>query len=194
MKHFRALIPIGLTLIGAMVIDYLAPWPYIMTQLYAIPVLIAAYRLPPRGVAVIAGPAMVINLMSGLLEGTPLDVVLLYTSGLLITGYLSIALARQRLEIARYADLAEQHAQATELAHQRLQEFLAMVVHDLPPDRDFTWPDARIVVGRPKGERISPFTNERKDLHHVDINDRRAAGIRHAAWSAWVRHHWHCVG
>ena len=131
MKHFRALIPIGLTLIGAMVIDYLAPWPYIMTPLYAIPVLIAAYRLPPRGVAVIAGLAMIINLMSGLLEGTPLDVVLLYTSGLLITGYLSIALARQRQEIARYASVAEQHAQATELAHQRLQEFLAMVVHDL---------------------------------------------------------------
>jgi len=194
MKHFRALIPIGLTLIGAMVIDYLAPWPYIMTPLYAIPVLIAAYRLPPRGVAVIAGPAMVINLMSGLLEGTPLDVVLLYTSGLLITGYLSIALARQRQEIARYADLAEQHAQATELAHQRLQEFLAMVVHDLPPDRDFTWPDARIVVGRPKGERISPFTNERKELHHVDIKDCRGASIRHAARSAWFRHHWHCVG
>src|SRR4029078_10948000 len=76
MKHFWALIPIGLTLIGAMVIDYLAPWPYIMTPLYAIPALIAAYRSPPRGVAAIAGLAMVINLISGLLEGTPLDVVL----------------------------------------------------------------------------------------------------------------------
>ena len=130
-KHFRALVPLGLALTGAIVIDYLAPWPYIMTPLYAIPALIAAYRLPPRGVAVIAGLAMIINLMSGLLEGTPLDVVLLYTSGLLITGYLSIALARQRQEIARYAGVAEQHAQATELAHQRLQEFLAMVVHDL---------------------------------------------------------------
>jgi signal transduction histidine kinase len=131
MKHFRALTLIGLALIGAMVIDYLAPWPYIMTPLYAIPVLIAAYRLPPRGVAVIAGLATAINLISGLLEGTPLDVVLLYTSGLLITGYLAIALARQRQEIARYAGVAEQHAQAAELARQRLQEFLAMVVHDL---------------------------------------------------------------
>ena len=131
MKHFRALIPIGLTLIGAMVIDYLAPWPYIMTPLYAIPVLIAAYRSPPRGVAAIAGLAMVINLMSGLLEGTPLDVVLLYSSGLLTTGYLSIALARQRQEIVRYAGVAAQHTQAAELAHQRLQEFLAIVVHDL---------------------------------------------------------------
>ena len=130
-KHFRALVPIGLALIGAIVIDYLAPWPYIMTPLYAIPVLIAAYRQPPRGVAVITTLVTVINLISGLLEGTPLDVVFLYTSGLLITGYLAIALARQRQEIARYAGVAEQHAQAAELAHQRLQEFLAMVVHDL---------------------------------------------------------------
>ena len=131
MKHFRALIPIALALIGAMVIDYLAPWPYIMTPLYAIPVLIGTYRLPPRGIAMITTLAAVINLISGLLEGTPLAVVLLYTSGLLIIGYLSIALARQRQEIARYAGVAEHHAQATELAHQRLQEFLAMVVHDL---------------------------------------------------------------
>ena len=123
MNHFRALISIGIVLIGAMVIDYLAPWPYIMTPLYAIPVLIAAYRLPPRGVAVITTLATLINLMSGLLEGTPLDVVVLYTSGLLITGYLAIALARQQQQIARYAGVAEQHAQAADLAHQRLQEF-----------------------------------------------------------------------
>jgi len=131
MKHFSALIPIGLTLIGAMGIDYLAPWPYIMTPLYVIPVLIGAYRLRPRGVAVITTLAAVINLISGRLEGTPLDVVLLYTSGLLITGYLALALARQRQDLARYAAVAEHHAQAAELAHQRLQEFLAMVVHDL---------------------------------------------------------------
>jgi signal transduction histidine kinase len=131
MKHFRALIPIGLALIGAMVIDYLAPWPYIMTPLYAIPVLIGAYRLRPRGVVVITTLAAVINLISGRLEGTPLDVVLLYTSGLLITGYLALALARQRQDLAQYAAVAEHHAQAAELAHQRLQEFLAMVVHDL---------------------------------------------------------------
>jgi signal transduction histidine kinase len=131
MKHLRALIPIVIMLIGAIAIDYLAPWPYIMTPLYAIPVLIAAYRLSPRGVAAIAMLAMVINLMSGLLEGTPLDVVFLYSSGLLITGYLACALARQRQEVALYAGLAEQHAQEVNLAHQRLQEFMAMVVHDL---------------------------------------------------------------
>lgn len=131
MKHFSTLIMISLALIGAMIIDYLAPWPYVMTPLYIIPVLIAAYRLPPRGVALILTLATAINLASGLLEGTPLAVVLLYTSGLLIAGYLAIALTWQRQQTARYASVAEHHAEAAELAHQRLQEFMAMVAHDL---------------------------------------------------------------
>jgi len=131
MKYPRALALIGATLIAAIVIDYLATWPYIMTPLYAVPVLIAAYRLPPRAVGVIAVLVVVINLMSGLLEGTPLEVVLLYSSGLLITAYLAVSLAWQRQKTAAYAQAAEQHAQAAEQAHRRLQEFLGMVTHDL---------------------------------------------------------------
>jgi signal transduction histidine kinase len=102
-----------------------------MTPLYAIPVLVAAYRLPPRAVGVIAALVMVINLLSGLLERTPIDVVLLYTSGLLISAYLATALAWQRQQTVQHAQAAEQHAQAAELARQRLQEFLGMVAHDL---------------------------------------------------------------
>ncbi len=131
MKHVSALVLIGITLIGAIIIDYLVTWPYIMTPLYAIPVLVAAYRLPPRGVRAIAALVTVINLVSGLLERTPIEVVLLYTAGLLISAYLAIALAWQRQETAQHARAAEQHAQAAELARQRLQEFLGMVAHDL---------------------------------------------------------------
>src|SRR5262249_22743963 len=94
-------------------------------------VLIAAYRLSPRGVAAIAVLVTGLNLVSGILEGTPIEVVLLYTSGLLITAYLATALAWQRQKTAQHARAAEQHAQAAELARQRLQEFLGMVAHDL---------------------------------------------------------------
>src|SRR5262249_40364002 len=130
-KHISALVPVSMTLIGAIVIDYFAPWPYIMTPLYAIPVLVAAYLLPPRAVGVMALLVMVINLVSGLFERTPPDVVLLYTSGLLISAYLAIALAWQRQQTVQNARAAEQHAQAAELARHRLQEFLGMVAHDL---------------------------------------------------------------
>src|SRR5262245_46587280 len=101
MKHISSIVFISIALIGAIVVDYLATWPYIMTPLYAIPVLVAAYRLPPRGVAAVAVLVTGINLVSGMLEGTPIQVVLLYTSGLLIAAYLAIALADQRQKTAR---------------------------------------------------------------------------------------------
>jgi signal transduction histidine kinase len=131
MDRTRALALVGITLVGAAVVDYLATWPYIMTPLYAIPVLVAAYCLPPRGAVATAALAVTINLASGLLEHTPVEVVLLYTSGLLISAFLAVALARQRQASARHAQAAEQHAQAAELARQRLQVFLGMVAHDL---------------------------------------------------------------
>ena len=131
MKYTSALILIGVALIGATIVDYLATWPYIMTPLYAIPVLIAAYSLPPRGVTAIAALVAGVNLLSGWLEGTPIEVVLLYTSGLLISAYLAIALAAQRQATAQQARIAGQHAEATELERRRLQEFMGMVAHDL---------------------------------------------------------------
>jgi signal transduction histidine kinase len=131
MKSVNALAVIGVSLVGAIIVDYLAPWPYIMTPLYAIPVLIAAYHLPPRAVVVIAALVILINTLSGLLEGTPIEVVLLYTSGLLISAYLAIALAWQRQRTAQHAQAVEQHAQAARVAQQHLQEFLGMVSHDL---------------------------------------------------------------
>jgi signal transduction histidine kinase len=39
--------------------------------LYAVPVLIAAHRLSPRAVGMIAAPVTAINLVSGLIQGTP---------------------------------------------------------------------------------------------------------------------------
>jgi len=124
MKRASPLLLIGATLIGAIIIDYLAPWPFIMTPLYAVPVLIAAHRLSPRGAGATAALATVANCGSGLLEGTPIEVVLLYTAGLILTAYLAVSLAWQR-------QMSVRHAEEAELAHQRLQVFLGMVTHDL---------------------------------------------------------------
>jgi signal transduction histidine kinase len=119
------------TLLGAISVDYLALWPFIMTPLYAVPVLIAAYRLSPRAVGTTAALVTVVNLVSGLIQGTPLEIVLLYSSGLVMVAYLAVSLAWQRQRSSYYAAEAEQHAQAAEAAHQRLREFLSMITHDL---------------------------------------------------------------
>jgi signal transduction histidine kinase len=107
-----------------MAVDYLALWPFLMTPLYVVPVLIAAYRLSPRGIGAVAALVTALNFASGLIQHTPLVILLLYTSGLLMVAALGIALAWQRQETAR-------HAQDAEAAHQRLQQFLGMVTHDL---------------------------------------------------------------
>jgi signal transduction histidine kinase len=190
MKHISTLILISSALIGAIAIDYLATWPYIMTPLYAIPVLVAAYRLPLRGVAAIAALVTGINLVSGMLEGTPLEVVLLYTSGLLITSYLATALAWQRQETAQHARAAEQHAQAAEMAHQRLQEFLGMVAHDLRSPLAAIFGSLQILTRR---AIQAPSAREQRPLQLIetatqsisrlldDLRDASAAGAGHFA-------------
>jgi signal transduction histidine kinase len=122
--YASTLLLLGATILGAIAVDYLALWPFLMTPLYAIPLLIAAYRLPPRGVGAVAALVTALNFVSGLIQNTPFVIVLLYTSGLLMTAYLGIALAWQR-------QLSARHAQDAEAAHQQLQQFLGMVTHDL---------------------------------------------------------------
>jgi signal transduction histidine kinase len=125
-------IALGLVLITALLVDLLAPWSYVMTPLYAVPVLIAAHRLHPRGVTVTALFAMTINLASAALQGPPLAIMLLYTLGLGFTCYLAIALASQRLATARHAHEAEQ-------ARQDLERLMAMIAHDLRNPLSSVW-------------------------------------------------------
>ncbi len=126
------------SLLLAAALDYLAPWPYVMTPLYAAPLLIGASRLAPRNAARVGALVTLVNLASGILQGTPLVVLSLYTAGLIVTGYLAIALAQQKQETARHAELAaeqtrlaEQHAHDLEEVGQRLEVFQQMVAHDL---------------------------------------------------------------
>lgn len=136
--YARPLLLIGLAMLMAMAVDYLALWPFLMTPLYVVPILIAAYRLPSRSVGVVAALVIALNIASGLMQNTPFVILLLYTSSLLMTASLGIALAWQRQLSARHAreaelhaENAERHAREAEAAHQRLQQFLGMVTHDL---------------------------------------------------------------
>lgn len=114
----------------AAVVDYLAYWPFVMTPLYALPVLVAAHRLPPLGVALTLAAAVVVNVTSAVVQQTPLAITLFYSFGLVAAGYLGARLATERRRAAALARESEQHALDAEQARNRLQEFLGMVSHD----------------------------------------------------------------
>jgi signal transduction histidine kinase len=109
---------------AATIIDYSAQWPYVMTPLYAVPILVAADYGTPRVVGLVAAAATATNILSAILQGTPAEIWTLYTSGLVLTAYLAVRLAHQRQETARRAEEAEH-------ARNDLQQFMGMVAHDL---------------------------------------------------------------
>jgi len=117
-------VALGAILLAVALIDLIAPWPYVMTPLYAIPVLLAAHLMRPRGTMVTTVAAATINLGSGMIQGTPVLVLLMYTVGLALSGYLATMLAYQRRE-------TERHAAEAERAQQQLEQFIAMIAHDL---------------------------------------------------------------
>ncbi|HEX5417890.1 MAG TPA: hypothetical protein VFZ25_19705, partial [Chloroflexota bacterium] len=80
----------------ATVADYLARWPYVMTPLYALPVLIAAWRQEPGEATITAIVANLINAASAFIQGTPAMIWLLYSSGLIFTGVLAVLVSIQR--------------------------------------------------------------------------------------------------
>jgi two-component system sensor histidine kinase KdpD len=94
---------IGACLLAAIVADYLAPWPWPMTPLYALPVLIAAHTLAPRTATVVATLIIAVNILSGAIQGTPPVISLLYTLGLVVIACLAILLAHRQRQITRYA-------------------------------------------------------------------------------------------
>ena len=114
---------IAASLLAAVLVDYLAPWPFVMTPLYALAVLVAAHRLAPLAVAMTLACAVVLNLASALVQGTPLEITIVYSFGLLAAGYLGVRLAAERARVTALADEADR-------ARVRLQEFLGLVSHD----------------------------------------------------------------
>ena len=98
---FATWLLIGAILVAAIIIDYLTPWPYVMTPLYALPMLVAAWRQAPRSATITAILANLINLASGVLQGTPREIWPRYSSGLIIVGILSVLVTVQRQHLVQ---------------------------------------------------------------------------------------------
>jgi signal transduction histidine kinase len=139
----------------AAVADALAPWPYVMTPLYGLPVLVAAHRLRPGAVAGTAVLVTSINIISSLVQGTPTSVWLLYTFGLVSACYLAVLLAHHRQTSDRHAAEADARTREADEARQGLRDFVGMVSHELRTPatsvigltqlllrRRVAWPDA----------------------------------------------------
>ncbi|MCC7104351.1 MAG: HAMP domain-containing histidine kinase [Chloroflexi bacterium] len=117
-------VQVSVCFLAAVLLDYLAPRPYVMTPLYAIPVLVAAHALPGRTVMRIGALATLVNVVSGLWQGIPPEIVVLYSVGLVLTVYLAVRLALERQRSAH-------HAEQAEAARRQLLEFMSLVVHEL---------------------------------------------------------------
>lgn len=114
-----------LTFVVAEFIDVvLLPDGYIVSSLYAIPILIAGHRARPKIVAVVILIAIAVYLGNDYIEDRPSYVWPFGVLGMLIVGYLTLYLSMQRQAIAR-------HVAELERARRELQEFLGMVSHDL---------------------------------------------------------------
>src|SRR5581483_5381170 len=86
--------------------------------------LVAAYALSPRATTGVAVLTSLINLFSGIAQGTPPEVHALYSTALALADFLAVALAMERQSAAR-------HAQAAEASQERLKFFMRCVVHEL---------------------------------------------------------------
>jgi signal transduction histidine kinase len=95
------IVAIAIAFALAVAIDYRALTPYVMTPLYAVPILLAAWRLPPRAALAVAVLANVVDVASALIQGTPREIWALYGLGLVLVGGLAVLVAEQRLLLVR---------------------------------------------------------------------------------------------
>lgn len=71
------------------------PQNILVSSLYAVPILIAAHRMAPNGVAVVAMLAVLLYLASGFLD-RPVVSLPYGAIGIILIGYLAVALSRER--------------------------------------------------------------------------------------------------
>ncbi|MCL5959963.1 MAG: HAMP domain-containing histidine kinase [Chloroflexi bacterium] len=103
---------------------YVLPGHFLASSLYAIPILIAAYNLPPRAVGIISVISLFLSMVTVFLKNTPTTVWPYSMLALAIIAYLGVFLSREFQETSQRAAEAEE-------ARRRLQEFTGMVAHDL---------------------------------------------------------------
>jgi signal transduction histidine kinase len=114
----------GLFAVAFLLNYYLLPQHQVVSSLYAIPVLVAAHRLSPRGIGVAGATAVAIYLTNAVIEDRPVIVWPFGVMALAAVTYLAVRFAVQR-------NKAAQHSIEIEESHEQLQEFLGLVGHDL---------------------------------------------------------------
>jgi signal transduction histidine kinase len=142
----RGLLLVGAALLAALAVDwFLAPRSYPVAAAYGVSLLVAAHFLSLRGVAVTAGLALVLSVVSNNLQGAPAAAWLADNTGLVGLGLLAVLLARQRevTQAAREVSEAAEAQAAALLESERAargeadaavrvrDEFLASASHDL---------------------------------------------------------------
>jgi signal transduction histidine kinase len=116
---------VGVGFLTALFINLvLLPGTHIISTLYLVPVLFACHRWRPSLVAGAATIATLLYVFTALLEQRPLTVWPFGVLALVIGGYLTVQFARQRQDIARFAQREAEN-------RRRLQTFIGMVAHDL---------------------------------------------------------------
>jgi signal transduction histidine kinase len=113
---------IGATLVAAIVIDAsVRPREQFVSSPFAVPILIAADRLPPRGIAITGAITTFFAAVAARLDRSPPIPTAFHLLGLGIVSFLAFLCGRQRRAIARQ----------TRAANVEREEWIAMIAHDL---------------------------------------------------------------
>lgn len=115
---------VALSLALAVAIDWLAPWPFVMSPLYGLVTVLAALVMSPGEVVAVAAVCFLANLLSLLIQHPPESISIIYSLSNVIVGGMAVLVSMQRQQVLR-------HAQEAETARQQLQQFLSMVSHDI---------------------------------------------------------------
>ena len=154
----------ALVFIGIFITDFfILPKHELVGILYAIPVMIAAQRLPARMVAWTAVVSLAFYIYSELAKAVPITIWMYGIVGQIIIIYLAILVAREMKAVSTRAAEAEE-------ARLRLRDFMSMVAHDLRGPLTVIMGYAQLLAK--EGDNLSPETRERA-LHSVEADARQ---------------------
>jgi len=123
-KYFASILLSTVPIIIAWTTDYYLTHNFVVSSLYAVPMLVAAYSFKPKTTTIIASLSLALYIYEAYLEKSAPANMLFGSIGLLVVSVLAVQLSVQKRAILQYAQNAED-------AQKKLQTFLAMVSHDL---------------------------------------------------------------
>jgi PAS domain S-box-containing protein len=194
-ERWTILIIIAASLLAALGIDLLVLETYVVSSLYAVPILIAADRFSPRLVLGVATLAITLNIIDALVEGTPIVGASIGIIGLLIVGYLAILLSAQRGQTVRHLEeiaAAHRRLQRSELEFRTLAENAPAIIARFDPERHYLYVNpaveqatgipAHTFIGKTSAElkMSAEFATSIDDLLRQVLTTRREASMEFA--------------